>query len=1188
MVRKPRRRRGPFLDSYRLDDAYLLRPDRKHGVPGILAGSDSNGHPIVVKVWPKTAGIDDPELQEIWHSEVRQLHRLGGYPTAADMIANLQHAGEDESGFYLVLDPGQRRPLATILEHAHSGHWLRNQRLPQNRTLLWNNFLRLCSGLETLHAQGLLHKNLNTWAILTMGGSEPDFQLTGFEWSVRLVGAAASQLPARRRDKDSGQPASFLHDWRDFGLLVAELMDVPIGVLADPKVPLSGVCEHMSVMEVRLLRNLIQVERLDRLDGEIVRRQVQEILHNLEAKVANRDTKLNLVIGLGPTSSLSRKIREASNDEIEVDAFEDQLNFVSDDLKGSPIIIGIKSDYTSEARMAIQGSRIIYSLSPFLPTHKGAIPTWEFAHCNSCESKNPASVNVLGSAALEPNSLTIVPIHEARQRFARSRGKVRSWDTIRREFQKEAAPPGRDQRFHQALALTQLLEALYAAADAFPVEVLKAGEETQNDMVLLRVRVRDEVERDALSDALGMRAPARRFQELLVDDQRGDDWVLTEARQVGIREHTDTNWRFDGMEQKSGNPPIYRFIGTEPPLPLEKPLMISGDSLGRDIQFQRRLKALRALAEHLELLWMLVDPRRRILDSHESIGDDSALNELDASKKVAMSSAVETLPLYLIQGPPGVGKTRLVRELVKYTLGSDSTARLLLTAQSNAAVDHLIETLQKDLSSSDEDILVVRCRARDRTEETGPYEIGVQVRDTVDRFSQSALVGVARTNLRAAAEGLAVEMKEWELGNSSPHRGEGSARFEMQAIEGLLVRAANIVFATTNSRELERLNDERGQFDWSIIEEAGKATGGELVSPLLLSYRRLMIGDHKQLSPFGSERIIQLLERPELVIEAVKVGQEFVGRTLRDPSTDEVLDEINEENADTFAELCSLAMESLRLFECLIENEFALQNRNALARPLAHRLDEQHRMHPAIAQLVSHCFYENRLKTHPTAVERFDKEVSPVKSANSKRLPDAPITMIEMPYIQNTVGMREAEKNPRWHNPSEVDAVVDVIQLLRARGDASPRLAVLSPYSEQVRQLRRRIDENLGEFPYLAGFQPAVGAASYCGTVDSFQGNEADVVIISLVRNNQHAGPRSALGFLTDSRRMNVLLSRAKWRLILVCSADFLRSVLGVAKSGNMYSDISFLSRMLDGIEEARKSGRAVVIPSSRVMGAKG
>ena len=67
-------------------------------------------------------------------------------------------------------------------------------------------------------------------------------------------------------------------------------------------------------------------------------------------------------------------------------------------------------------------------------------------------------------------------------------------------------------------------------------------------------------------------------------------------------------------------------------------------------------------------------------------------------------------------------------------------------------------------------------------------------------------------------------------------------------LEGLILRAANVVFATTNSAEIERLIDERGQFDWSIVEEAGKATGSELISPLLLSHRRLMIGDHKQVA----------------------------------------------------------------------------------------------------------------------------------------------------------------------------------------------------------------------------------------------------------------------------------------------------------------------------------------------------
>ena len=98
------------------------------------------------------------------------------------------------------------------------------------------------------------------------------------------------------------------------------------------------------------------------------------------------------------------------------------------------------------------------------------------------------------------------------------------------------------------------------------------------------------------------------------------------------------------------------------------------------------------------------------------------------------------------------------------------------------------------------------------------------------------------------------------------------------------MRSANIVCATTNSHELERLIDERSQFDWSIIEEAGKATGGELISPLLLSYRRLMIGDHKQLSPFGSERILRLLENPEAVIAALKSGQEFISRTISVPT----------------------------------------------------------------------------------------------------------------------------------------------------------------------------------------------------------------------------------------------------------------------------------------------------------------
>lgn len=1185
MARNPRRRRGAFLHAYRLDDAYLLKPDRKHGVPGILSGSDEQGRPILVKVWTKHTRTEDTELREIWHSEVRQLHRLGGYPTASDMIANLQHAGEDEAGFYLVLDPGQRRPLATILENAQGGHWLRNQRHPQNRVYLWNNLLRTCAGLEALHVQGLLHKNLNTWSILTMGESEPDFQLTGFEWSVRIMGAATSPLPARLRISQTGLPASFLHDWRDLGLLVAEMMEVPISLLSDPRVPLSSVCEHMSVMEIRLLRNLIQIERVDRLDGEFVQRKIQEVLRHLEAEAANRDTKLYLVLRLGQNSPLSQQIRDVSDDHVEIDAIQDQLDFIGDDLGESPIVIGIRSDTAAEPRLAVQGRRLLYSITPYLPSHRGATPTWEFAHCTKCEARSPASVNVLGRVEIEPRSLEFVTSQEARSRYARSRGKVRSWDTVRREFQREASPPGRDQRFRQSLALSQLLEALYAAADAFPVEIVKGQAAEREDMVLLHVRMREEIERDALAASLGMAAPALRFHELLMDDQRGDDWVLTEARQVGAREHTDTTWRFDGVDRTVVGPSVYRFVGSEPPVPSARPVMISGDAVGRDIQFQRRLKALRALADHQELLWMLVDPRRRILDSQESLLDESVLSQLDESKRSAIAAAVETLPLYLVQGPPGVGKTRLVRELVKYTLNNDQTARLLLTAQSNAAVDHLVETLRLDLSATGDEVLVVRCRPRDKTEAGGPYEIDSQVREIMQRFTSSCLVTSASPALKERVADLANGIGSEGWLDSPRDRGSGWERFEVLALEGLIVRAANIVFATTNSRELERLNDEGSQFDWSIIEEAGKATGGELIPPLLLSYRRLMIGDHKQLAPFGADRIIQLLERPESVIEAVKIGNDFIGRTLRDSSTDEVFDEIREDNYDSFGELCTLAIDGLMLFEHLIENEFDLQGRKKGLRPLAHRLEEQHRMHPAIARLVSNSFYESSLNSHPRAVERFGTAGSPVRSTDSTRLPDAPIALIDMPYIQSTLGMREAEESPRWHNSSEVDAVATLLGLLRAADGAAPSLAVLSPYSEQVRRLRQRIENDPAANPYGSGFRPADGLEGFCGTVDSFQGNEADVVVVSLVRNNAHTSARSAFGFLTDFRRMNVLLSRARWRLVLVCSLTFLRTVLSAVDQIQSDGEISFLSRILDTIEQERTSGGAVVVPAERVMG---
>ena len=448
------------------------------------------------------------------------------------------------------------------------------------------------------------------------------------------------------------------------------------------------------------------------------------------------------------------------------------------------------------------------------------------------------------------------------------------------------------------------------------------------------------------------------------------------------------------------------------------------------------------------------------------------------------------------------------------------------------------------------------------------------------RLAASEVVAHASDPLREAVQRLAND-------SASPARdgrARPSPRYARQAFEGLLVRAANAVFATTNSFELERLIEERGQFDWAIIEEAGKATGGELLSPLLLSHRRLMIGDHKQLSSFNSERTIRLLESPETVREALKTGQEFISRALRDPSTDEVLDEIEETSAD-FPALCTLAIECLILFEHIIEGEFGVQKRKPGVRPIGHRLTQQHRMHPAMARIVSRAFYGGELKSHPQNEKRY-AEQCPVSSVDKARLAETPIFVVDMPYIQKTVGMKEAEEEPRWHNPGEIKAVLEVVRLLKPSGGAErpPSLAVLSPYSEQVRRLKQHIDENVSAFPHLAGFRPGVGPSNYCGTINSFQGNEADAVVVSLVRNNHHAGARSALGFLSDARRMNVLFSRARWRMVLVGSLDFLREVMTSARNTKTGVDIAFLTELLAGLEAEQDAKMAVIMPAANLL----
>ena len=89
-------------------------------------------------------------------------------------------------------------------------------------------------------------------------------------------------------------------------------------------------------------------------------------------------------------------------------------------------------------------------------------------------------------------------------------------------------------------------------------------------------------------------------------------------------------------------------------------------------------------------------------------------------------------------------------------------------------------------------------------------------------------------------------------------------------------------------------------------------------------------------------------------------------------------------------------------------------------------------------------------------------------------------------------------------------------------GSDLPSIGVISPYRHQVTLLKELILQS----GVLTGFLQAINV----NTIDSFQGQERDVIYISLARSN----PDNTIGFLSEIRRMNVAMSRARMKLVVI------------------------------------------------------
>lgn len=540
---------------------------------------------------------------------------------------------------------------------------------------------------------------------------------------------------------------------------------------------------------------------------------------------------------------------------------------------------------------------------------------------------------------------------------------------------------------------------------------------------------------------------------------------------------------------------------------------------------------------------------------------------LNSQQRNAFKKLFKYGPISLLQGPPGTGKTSFISSFIHYAAIKGAT-KILLVSQSHEAVNNAAEKVRKLFFAQDKSINVVRLG--DEHNISAPlldvHEIALQdhYRELFRAEFKTRLKGVL-TSL-ALPEGfvdLAIEFeasfgikisslakaiqktdsvtsKVFQLKETAlleklvawvERKGLTTERFE--AVTSIDVKKefyceiANIFEVTSldavsrfqqvidlSKEWLEVMSSRNAHFqnfltktrtlvcgtcvgigrnhygineniyDWVIIDEAARSTASEMAIAMQIGKRVMLVGDHKQLPPSYEEDHLAAAHRklPEVKLEELE------------------------------------------------QSDFERSFYSSYGKTVGQSLLTQYRMSKPIGTLVSDCFYEGKLET-----------------GKKSDCPDLDFTKVQykksVTWLDTTSGGKSSyNKRPTYSNANnkssineyEANVIINLIQHLVSKSnieylfdkgakDEAP-IGIICMYAEQRKLMIRQMNSLSWTRSLLEKRLLKVD------TVDSYQGKENDVIILSLVRNNEIFSE----GFVSSEHRANVALSRAKERLFIV------------------------------------------------------
>jgi hypothetical protein len=548
--------------------------------------------------------------------------------------------------------------------------------------------------------------------------------------------------------------------------------------------------------------------------------------------------------------------------------------------------------------------------------------------------------------------------------------------------------------------------------------------------------------------------------------------------------------------------------------PPQKGWLRPADDHGSWVALSRETNARWDTLDNRVLIDQLNNPRaiRGLAARATNGGSGRSLSDQVASKMVTYQ------PLFAVQGPPGTGKTEVTARAVKQFLDGQKGARILISAQSNYALDNLAERVLQRLGILDHE-------GRIRTGDERLAGSDLRAQDVV-AIRVTSVEGIKKKRIsERIAPFLAAEFAERRQADiircTDQHlKDETNPALRSllgewrQAVErGLpeladrLHRGANLIFATCSSATPENIAQYGSPqlFDWVVIEEAAKAWPTELAIPLSRGLRWSLVGDHHQLQAHRRREVVAFLnlcaasDHPDLAIHGARKE------------------------------------DYLRVFD-LFGNLFEQGNRKlapGFERPTV-TLTKQYRMRRPISEVVSRTFY----KIDPSPATDGAPLPPGLLTTGREERPsglDGPLPLDQAALVWlDTAAIPDCEDTFGWSNVGEVRLVKALIKQLRPRitpgpdGSTDDRLAVLSPYRRQADLLRVH-----------GSLRP------YVSTIHAFQGREADIVVVSLVRDQLRGAPEhpwKSIGHLTQPELVNVLLSRARQLLVIVGNYPHFRS----------------------------------------------